>query len=518
MKKLFTLAAAVLASFSLWAADPAALSYESFSSTELIYTSASAMAALDYAQTGNGDKDFVAPGSSRGDGINPEDESTTYSIGTNAVNLKNSAAKWVYIYITNVESLDAYIRANSSGRTTTITATPTEGDAVVGSFNHSSSGSGKISLTLNPSKSYTVKFEATNDVYMYALRIVGVATADHSKATVKSISVDGEKLADFAADKLTYNIELDYGTVTIPEVSAVAGDDATININQASTLPGSATVVCKSYDESTSVTYTINFSVAATASTDATLKSLSLDGKAIAGFAADKLEYDVELEFDATAAPEITAEKNESHANVVINQAAALPGIATVVVTAQDGETSLTYTINFTKETLVPIIRATHSGAKTATVKGSIGGTADKNTQDNGKLGSNEHYFGIKLADDKKFQAGDSIVILASLLNGGNTATIFTDKGTTELASVDFSTETLMCTYTLTAEADAIYIYRKSSACNPNVQSISVYRKTTPTALDNTEATVKATKRIVNGQLLIEKNGVMYNAQGAVVR
>ncbi len=39
-----------------------------------------------------------------------------------------------------------------------------------------------------------------------------------------------------------------------------------------------------------------------------------------------------------------------------------------------------------------------------------------------------------------------------------------------------------------------------------------------PSALDNTDAAVKAVKRIVNGQLLIEKNGVLYNAQGAVVK
>lgn len=38
------------------------------------------------------------------------------------------------------------------------------------------------------------------------------------------------------------------------------------------------------------------------------------------------------------------------------------------------------------------------------------------------------------------------------------------------------------------------------------------------TAIDNNEAEVKAVKRIVNGQLLIEKNGVLYNAQGAQVR
>lgn len=36
-----------------------------------------------------------------------------------------------------------------------------------------------------------------------------------------------------------------------------------------------------------------------------------------------------------------------------------------------------------------------------------------------------------------------------------------------------------------------------------------------PTAIDNTDAAVKATKRIENGQLFIEKNGVIYNAQGA---
>ena len=39
-----------------------------------------------------------------------------------------------------------------------------------------------------------------------------------------------------------------------------------------------------------------------------------------------------------------------------------------------------------------------------------------------------------------------------------------------------------------------------------------------PTAIDNNEAEVKVIKRIVNGQLVIEKNGVLFNAQGAVVK
>lgn len=39
-----------------------------------------------------------------------------------------------------------------------------------------------------------------------------------------------------------------------------------------------------------------------------------------------------------------------------------------------------------------------------------------------------------------------------------------------------------------------------------------------PTAIDNTDAAVKATKRVINGVLFIEKNGVLYNAQGAIVK
>jgi hypothetical protein len=36
--------------------------------------------------------------------------------------------------------------------------------------------------------------------------------------------------------------------------------------------------------------------------------------------------------------------------------------------------------------------------------------------------------------------------------------------------------------------------------------------------IDNTNADVKATKLIINGQLFIEKAGKRYNAQGVLVR
>ena len=39
-----------------------------------------------------------------------------------------------------------------------------------------------------------------------------------------------------------------------------------------------------------------------------------------------------------------------------------------------------------------------------------------------------------------------------------------------------------------------------------------------PTAIDNTNDAVKAVKVVRDGQLFIEKNGVIYNAQGAIVK
>lgn len=121
------------------------------------------------------------------------------------------------------------------------------------------------------------------------------------------------------------------------------------------------------------------------------------------------------------------------------------------------------------------LIIATHENKNTATVTGVLGGTADKNTQDNGKLGSNGHYFGVKLATGN-FMAGDVVTIVASVLNGGNVATIYSDKGNTQLGSADFDTESMTAVYTLEESAEWIYVYRASSACNPNIESITVNR------------------------------------------
>ena len=207
--------------------------------------------------------------------------------------------------------------------------------------------------------------------------------------------------------------------------------------------------------------------------TKATVTNITVEGQSLA-FAADQTSYTIELEFDATTAPTVAAETADD-ATVVVTQAETVPGAATVVCTSFDQTATATYTINFTKETETPIIRATHATKNTATVKGTIGGTAAKSTQDDGKLGSNGHYFGITLAEGT-FLAGDSLVIVATL-NGGNTATLFTEQaGENAIASPAFDANTGICSYVLTEDASAIYIVRKSSDCNPTVKMMQVFR------------------------------------------
>ena len=171
---------------------------------------------------------------------------------------------------------------------------------------------------------------------------------------------------------------------------------------------------------------------------------------------------------------------------------------------------SITIVVTDPADACGELIKATHVNKNTATVTGVLGGSADKNTQDNGKLGSNGHYFGVKLSAGK-FQAGVVVTIVASLLNGGNTATIYADKGTTYLGTADFDVESLTATYTLENEAEWIYVYRTSSACNPNIEYISVNRSCE--ASDNN----KIKSLTINGEAVEAVDGVYSYTVGASV-
>lgn len=81
------------------------------------------------------------------------------------------------------------------------------------------------------------------------------------------------------------------------------------------------------------------------ATTDATLSALTLNGDTIEGFHPANLNYVVEVEGDV--APTVDGITKVASANYVVNAASGVPGTATVEVTAADGTTKNTYTIEF---------------------------------------------------------------------------------------------------------------------------------------------------------------------------
>jgi len=83
-------------------------------------------------------------------------------------------------------------------------------------------------------------------------------------------------------------------------------------------------------------------------SSDASLSDLQVDGSTVDGFSSEIYSYDIELPSGTTIVPTVTATTNDVNAGHVVNDAASLPGTTDVVVTAENGVTSLTYSINFT--------------------------------------------------------------------------------------------------------------------------------------------------------------------------
>ncbi|MDZ4183324.1 MAG: hypothetical protein U1B83_10665 [Candidatus Cloacimonadaceae bacterium] len=97
----------------------------------------------------------------------------------------------------------------------------------------------------------------------------------------------------------------------------------------------------------------VYFSSAGALSSVATLSDLRVSGTTIPGFAPGIFNYVYELPFGART-PTVTATTTHPNATFVVNPAASIPGTTTVVVTAEDDVTTLTYSINFILEDPLP--------------------------------------------------------------------------------------------------------------------------------------------------------------------
>lgn len=80
----------------------------------------------------------------------------------------------------------------------------------------------------------------------------------------------------------------------------------------------------------------------------ATLSDLKVNSTTIEGFVPTTYTYNVVLPFGTTIIPEVTATTIDTNATTYIANVIALPGTATVLVTAENGLNQQNYTVNFT--------------------------------------------------------------------------------------------------------------------------------------------------------------------------
>lgn len=168
---------------------------------------------------------------------------------------------------------------------------------------------------------------------------------------VKSILYEGVELYNFSPDSFNYYIELPEGTTEIPVLEVEMEDSlATYIVRYPGILPNMATVVGTARDGGTHSAYSVYLSVDS-AYFNARLKTLRYNGVSVPDFDPYVYNYHVELPPGTTSVPKIVAYTEISQATRVITPPESLPGIATVVVTAIDGNTTRTYTIDFTVAT-----------------------------------------------------------------------------------------------------------------------------------------------------------------------
>ena len=159
--------------------------------------------------------------------------------------------------------------------------------------------------------------------------------------TLDAIYLNGLPLEGFSADTYAYDIELPHGTTQLPEVTATTTDPTAthqIVVDEARKI----VTITVTAENNAHKTYTIYFTIAK--NTDATLSGIFADGEMIANFDALAFDYTLDIPFGAPL-PVITATATDAKAQVAINALDAMHH--TIVVTAEDGLTTLTYTVTF---------------------------------------------------------------------------------------------------------------------------------------------------------------------------
>lgn len=196
MKNLFTFIVALFMATGVYAQT-----YKSFSATTVLITNqANVQSAIDegWASAGTG---FAAQ--EKAGSVNPSTDKNEYYVADGMLLKHTNKSKTLTLYVTNISYLKAYAvtASNTDTRVLTVTATPTEGNQVVGSSLTAVKSTAVVSLILDPTKEYKVVFEGykngTSDGADVALQGVRFIPST-SPSTSTSVAIGKAGFATFA--------------------------------------------------------------------------------------------------------------------------------------------------------------------------------------------------------------------------------------------------------------------------------------------------------------------------------
>ena len=188
-------------------------------------------------------------------------------------------------------------------------------------------------------------------VFGGAVRVSGfetVVAAVVSTPLISSFTIEGiTATIDNTAETIT--AELPYGTdlTALTPVVELGGTGFSYTPTGVQDFSTTINYTVSNEDGDATKTYAVTITTSTTASSDATLSNLLVNGVSIDNFDPAETEYTVTLPFGTTTIPVVSAEQNYPTAIASVEQAVEIFGTATVTIIAEDGITTETYTINF---------------------------------------------------------------------------------------------------------------------------------------------------------------------------
>ncbi|WP_186424269.1 cadherin-like beta sandwich domain-containing protein [Pannonibacter sp. TSB10GB1] len=265
--------------------------------------------------------------------------------------------------------------ASVDNAVTSLTVTPTVTDAnatVTVNGTSVTSGSASDTINLNVGSNTVIVVVTAQDGTTTQTYTVTVTRAGATVATLANLVLSQGTLSPgFASGTTSYTASVDNAVTSLTVTPTVTDANATVTVNGNTVTSGSAsdtinlnvgsntvTVVVTAQDGTTTQTYTVTVTRAAPVSTVATLSNLVLSaGTLDPVFASGTTSYTASVENTVTTLT-LTPTLSDANATVTVNGNAVLSGNAsgainlgvgdntiTIIVTAQDGVTTQTYTV-----------------------------------------------------------------------------------------------------------------------------------------------------------------------------